>query len=59
MLSECLPSFPWSSCFSHASIPPLTRALHTEMTDAAGEAGKPMILINPKLGDIQSGERGG
>lgn len=32
---------------------------HTEMTDAAGEAGKPMILINPKLGDIQSGERGG
>lgn len=28
------------------------------MTAAAGAAGKPMILINPKLGDIQSGEGG-
>lgn len=26
-----------------------------EMTEAAGAAGTPMILINPKLGDIQSG----
>lgn len=26
-----------------------------EMTEAAGAAGKPMVLINPKLGDIQSG----
>lgn len=26
-----------------------------EMSEAAGAAGKPLILINPKLGDIQSG----
>lgn len=54
-------------CYATASAlvlcPPPThpgpRGHAAEMTAAAGAAGKQMILVNPKLGDIQSGKDSG